>query len=440
MDDFNKNKIDALFQEGAARYDFTYREDAWATMDELLDDQDKKRKKRFLGWWIFGGIAVLLGIYGLKQFSVDHKDLLKNEVVVSQNIDYLPGEDQGNLKQTNPQFVAVATEKQTPASVNGIETLSSNTTITELPKKLESVRIENNDLVSSSKNKAGRIAIKADQNIRSTIQNENISETKSRVIEAVPAIEITVPVTNLAQKYPVILPSGTMELLLAKPVDYSAIVLPEIKFLEPIIKSDDGKPKLADRFSVGLNAGPEFSFVGGTGSAKAGYYLGLELGYQLSDHFELITGVGVSRKRYLGDGANYNVQPEFWTDEIAPMEFAGKCTVIEIPVAVNYYFKEANENGWFASLGATTYLMSDEWYDFFYDPAINRPDLKANWNDKMVNNHLFGIGQVSFGYQQNLGKHTSLQISPYAKIPLRGIGTGSVNLFSTGLRVTARFR
>ena len=151
--------------------------------------------------------------------------------------------------------------------------------------------------------------------------------------------------------------------------------------------------------------------------AKAGYYLGVELGYQLSNRFELITGVASVKNSIWGEGDKYKVGTGFWTDEIAPLEFAGTCTVIEIPLAVNYYFNNTKENGWFASLGATTYLMSDEWYDFTYDPAINRSDLKASWNDKMANTHILGIGQVSFGYQQNIGKHTSLQISPYAKIP-----------------------
>jgi len=50
MDNFNEDNLDALFQEGSERYDFPYREDAWASMDNMLDDQEKKRKKRFLGW------------------------------------------------------------------------------------------------------------------------------------------------------------------------------------------------------------------------------------------------------------------------------------------------------------------------------------------------------------------------------------------------------
>ena len=154
----------------------------------------------------------------------------------------------------------------------------------------------------------------------------------------------------------------------------------------------------------------------------------------------MVTGVGISRKSYTGNGDKYNAKPGFWIDEIKPMQFNGTCTVIEIPIAVNYYFNGAKENGWFANLGATSYVMSGEWYDFIYDPSINRDDLKTSWNDNLVNNHILGVGQVSFGYQQKVGKNVRLQISPYAKIPLTGIGSGSVNLFSTGIKVTARLK
>ncbi len=435
MDDFDENKIDALFQEGSERYDFKYREEAWTSMDELLDKQDKHRKIRFLGWVLLG-CGVLLGVYGLYQV------LTKNmEVMETPNMALSLEAEYDNVKEINPEITLVTTEKQTTKSANLLIT-EINTTIPDLPTTIKSVTIDNNNkTLSFLQDKPVQITVGKDQNSKSIFQNENTSLTTASIVESNVANGTTEQVMKPKEKIPVLISSGTFVSLPQpqKLVDYSAIVLPAIS-LEEAEEPADEKITGTNRFSIGLNVGPEFSFVGGTGDAKAGYYLGVELGYQLSDRFELITGVGISKKRYLGDGDNYKAASGFWTDEIVPMEFAGTCTVIEIPLAVNYYFNNARKNGWFASLGATTYLMSDEWYDFFYDPAVDRPDLKANFNDQMANSHLFGVGQVSFGYQQNFGKHTSLQISPYAKIPLGGIGTGSVNLFSTGLRVTARFR
>jgi len=50
MHELNNDKLDALFQEGSERYDFTYREDAWEAMDGMLDEQERTRKKRYIGW------------------------------------------------------------------------------------------------------------------------------------------------------------------------------------------------------------------------------------------------------------------------------------------------------------------------------------------------------------------------------------------------------
>ncbi len=442
MDKFNNKDLDALFQEGSERYDFTYREDAWASMNEMLDDREKKRNRGVVGWWLLAGIAVMVGIFGVKQYGANQSvpplrtDSVNAPSAEAGTATVLSATGDLTEKEVSDQ---TATEKITTERIDPVNNLAGVDAAANLTTETILNPVENNNPVSVSNNEAIKVTVKPKQQLTpalltqtSTSGTKDLSESTSEITPAKAATVI--------EEETVMLPSGILTVLPEKSVAYRTNLLPVIELTESEKNPDAGKPKLANRFSVGLSIGPEFSFVGGFGEAKAGYYLGLEVGYQLNKHFELITGVGVSKKKYLGSGSNYKAGPGFWTDEIVPMEFSSKCTVIEIPLALNYYFNDAKENGWFASLGATTYLMSNEWYDFIYDPAITRSDLKANWNGQMENNHLLGVGQVSFGYQRNFGKHTSLQISPYAKIPLTGIGTGSVNLFSTGVRVTARFR
>jgi len=255
------------------------------------------------------------------------------------------------------------------------------------------------------------------------------------------------PIFQISNSQIDFLPINKINSLTNKKNSLSQIQLPEIILDKNWSNIDQAKSKIDNRFSFGLSIGLEYSFIlGGNnvqnpgGESKAGYYVGLELGYLISNKIELVTGVGISRKTYTGNGDQYNAKPGFWIDQIKPEQFNGKCTVIEIPLSVNYYFNSAKENGWFTNLGVTSYMMNREWYGFIYDPSLNRDDLKTSWNDKRVNNHILGVGQVSFGYQRKVGKNLRLQISPYAKIPLTGIGNGAVNLFSTGMRVTARLK
>ncbi len=456
MDDINKEKIDALFQKGSERYDFTYREDAWDSMDEMLDKQDKERNRRVIGWWLLVGLVALTGIFGLKYYTsnsklVEPSDRLEQNIATSttktttdEKVTVI--DNSAKAKKVEKTITSLVTENiitktESQNTTKTIDTKSEATIAMDLPSIVEYKKITNNQNPKHTSS-TPKFFDKGEAGSNENLSIQAVSPNPQKLIAQKQRMFTTGPNpvrsehTNLAT----LIPSGKMAFLVNNADRLSAIQLPAIALENNNGVEAQEQPKLRNRFSVGLTAGPEFSFVGGTGEAKAGYYLGLELGYQISKRFELIAGVGVSKKRYLGEGAKYKTEPGFWTDEIVPMEFAGKCTVIEIPVAVNYYFKDANENGWFTSLGATTYLMSSEWYDFIYDPAINRTDLKANWTDNMVNNHLLGVGQVSFGYQHKFGKHTSLQISPYAKIPLTGIGNGAVNLFSTGLRLTARFK
>ena len=454
MDDFNKQQLDALFKEGAERYDFTYREDAWASMDEMLDKQDKQRKYRFIGWWLVVGLAALTGIFGLKHYTSDN-ELKEESNRLEQNI--------ASVEKTTINEEEVAIEdnsiltkeiKETSTSLvvenenKNQEILKTNTskneaiTATDL-SKIETIKVSENNQNSKDTHSTPRFFNEGETGIQEALKSEIVSSSSEKHIsqkQTSMLSTVTNPVRSKHTNSIVSIPSGNLSFLTNNSDRISTIQLPTITLGNTNGINELEQPKIPNRFSFGITAGPEFSFIGGTGRAKAGYYLGVELGYQLSKRFEVFTGVGVSQKRYLGDGASYKTEPGFWTDEIVPMEFEGTCTVIEIPLAVNYYFNDVNENGWFTNIGATTYLMSSEWYDFIYHPSITRTDLKSHWGDKMANNHLLGVGQVSVGYQHKIGKHTSLQISPYAKIPLTGIGNGSVNLFSTGLRLTAKFK
>ena len=86
MHELNNDKLDALFQEGSERYDFTYREDAWDAMDGMLDEQDKNRKKRFLGWWLLVGFTTFVGAFALIKYGTTETNTSKEKTIQSAHI------------------------------------------------------------------------------------------------------------------------------------------------------------------------------------------------------------------------------------------------------------------------------------------------------------------------------------------------------------------
>ena len=74
-------------------------------------------------------------------------------------------------------------------------------------------------------------------------------------------------------------------------------------------------------------------------------------------------------------------------------------------------------------------------YDYHY--AYPRPMYSHQY--RRSGRHLASTLNVSAGYERQLGGGFSLQIEPYLKLPLAGVGWGSVRLFSTGLHLSLGF-
>ena len=55
---------------------------------------------------------------------------------------------------------------------------------------------------------------------------------------------------------------------------------------------------------------------------------------------------------------------------------------------------------------------------------------------KNVTKYFAATVDISAGYENKIGKFTSMRIEPYLQIPLKGIGVGSMPVMSAGLHVS----
>ena len=113
------------------------------------------------------------------------------------------------------------------------------------------------------------------------------------------------------------------------------------------------------------------------------------------------------------------------------MNLSGYCNMFEIPVNVRYNFIKAEKTTWFANAGISSYLMKKENYDYHYQSYGVYG--YGNKEYKNTTNNLLSVAHLSVGIQKKLGLIGDLRIEPYVKLPLNGVGIGSMPLRSTGI-------
>ena len=147
----------------------------------------------------------------------------------------------------------------------------------------------------------------------------------------------------------------------------------------------------------------------------------LLLEYRLTKKLTIQTGINFSKKKYSGDFEYYRA----WTGGtgIKPLTIDGICSVVDIPVNVRLNAFQRNRNTFFISGGVSSYLMSDEIYTYNYAWG---PSKVRDWNGTS-SSFYWSTLNLSAGIERKINKHFTLQIEPFLKTPLVGVGRGTVN-------------
>ncbi|AXY75243.1 porin family protein [Paraflavitalea soli] len=190
-------------------------------------------------------------------------------------------------------------------------------------------------------------------------------------------------------------------------------------------------------FEIGLVAGPDMSNVKFTDMDKAGYNAGLQIGYRFSNRWSVNTGLLYTRKNYTADGKDWTKTG--WLRNTDLHSVWGYCKMFEIPLNVRYDFSVNKKQRWFASAGASTYIMTGESYAYDYTYNGNRMQTPM-WDRDSTSNYPFSILNLSGGFERALNKRFSLQAEPYLKIPMKGLGYGKLDLTSYGIYFSVKYR
>lgn len=196
-------------------------------------------------------------------------------------------------------------------------------------------------------------------------------------------------------------------------------------------------------FEIGLAAGPDMSNVKFTDADKMGYNVGLQLGYRFNDRWSIHTGLLYTRKNYTAQGKHFTKPSVSWWENRHPVGLQGYCAMWDIPLNVRYNVAVTKKGNWFVSAGASSYIMTKEDYniDYTYGTGSTGGPIRSWYYDMdSTSTYLFSILNLSAGWEKQLNKRFSLQIEPYFKLPLKGLGYGKLDLNSYGIYLAAKYK
>ncbi|HEX6431175.1 MAG TPA: outer membrane beta-barrel protein [Niastella sp.] len=197
------------------------------------------------------------------------------------------------------------------------------------------------------------------------------------------------------------------------------------------------KDKTKQPLELGLMAGPDMSTVAFGPLYKTGYNFGLQIGYRFSDRWSVNTGIIYTKKFYQADSQYFHYKNPNWNSNLDKVQ--GNCSMWEIPVNVRYDVSFNDKRRWFVSTGLSTYLMDKEYYTLHYISPSGNP-YPVNLPSDSNSTYLFSIWNLSVGMERSLGRHFSIQAEPYLKVPLTGLGTGSMRMDSYGILFTLKYK
>ena len=446
MPKWSEHDMDKLFQIGSERYDFEYNPEAWEQMNQLLSQQERRRRAL---WWIWGaGLIALLAVLSLFLF------FKKNTLPApsSTSIDTPILDDQ----ESNPEISTLPSDPKPEKNnqENGLgETIQQEQALPNVPGNGEeqgirplqksSTQIEASDQSQQSK------AAEEESPPSTPIAESGIGEKGGSEpdlaadAEGDKIVELQYKEDNALTK-----PSEQAAPLQVLPNHLPLLTIPFFPnenappSLDPSLSDFDDKKINPNRnrnaFLIGLTGASEFNSVGFGDFTERNWKYGFQLEYRFKRRWSVRAGASFIKMWYDAGYGEYEPGGNFWVDGIAPKSTRGQCNMWEIPLHLSYHFKGYQNNGFFAVAGVASYIITEEhyWYKYYNPP----PDPIFYWGTFDHERNWLNIGHLSFGYNYNISRKFSAQIGPFLQLPLSGVGHGHVKIFSAGVNAAINFK
>lgn len=205
----------------------------------------------------------------------------------------------------------------------------------------------------------------------------------------------------------------------------------EIKATKADIPADSlTKDSWLQRWAIKATISPDFSADQFKSVEKTGLNYGMMLEYFIYEKFSVSAGAIWSRKYYSAQDVSYGY---YQADKVY-----GDCRMWDIPLNLTYYNSPSRQYSFFFTVGSSSYLMNEENYTYQVETGYGTVSY-----DKQVlkeNNEWFKMLNLSVGIQKQFRKRWAVQVEPFIKVPLAGVGEGNIQLSSFGSFFSVRYK
>lgn len=402
------NYIDHKIKEAAENHQIVFEESSWKKMEALLDK--KPGRKRFAWFWLFLPLAIAAGfgifVWGNKQ---------QKEKIGSASVSIA-------AENKPPDFISSKTVQKNKIFVNYFNKSTENFNPYKKTKAI---------FLSKSPFKTDIIIPAAGE--------ENVSENeKTFTVEAKRIITISNSNPLINEKLandanPTVSTKNLTENDVdkkSKP-DSSNIVFKNKKELNKK-KSVVSKFYLLGSLGADISSTKLLAFKNNPVSSR----YGIGIGYKINKNLSVQTGFYTGKKKYLAKQREYNFKTGSYYNLVRVTKIDAVCMVYEIPVSIRYNVLQKKSLNIYTGVGLSSYIMKKEDYDIYFI----KNNTEYSWAYNYTGNQAFlSTFILTVGAEKKLTDKIYLQLEPFVSIPLKGIGEGSVKLFSAALQLGIKY-
>ncbi len=196
--------------------------------------------------------------------------------------------------------------------------------------------------------------------------------------------------------------------------------------------------------SIGFTFGADYTDGGGISNDQLSNNIGITLGYYLTNKLSVNTGLLYSNKFYWAPGDKQNrPMPAYgsnttfaWAPDIEYVN--GAFNMYELPLTLRYDFAKNEKTRFFVNAGASSYFLVKQTNIYYTHNGGGRLSAWLSKDDSPAN-YWFGVGDLSFGLETDIGKGFSFQAEPFFRVPFQKMGVENLKIFSYGIMLSFRY-